>query len=409
MALLGAIFVATLATTANSASNDGPRPSAIASQRRLSPAVSLLLLDAETPTCSDGIKNNSETGIDCGGTCAPCAVGQIRISGNKIFDKAGTQIVARGPECVVASADYVDQIDKIAATGANAVRILMTVDEANGMRPEDFDAVFARAVQHRMVIWVSMYTWDNDHNNPISAALGGGNFYSLTAPAGTSTCSRTTPQSCYLAMWDRPWVKSLMSKYRANTIIDASQEYISSGDAGSAAGRLEWANAAKMNVGFFRKTGYTHALTIMSNFEGRDLAAIVEHGASIRAVDTVKVGGDSQTMFAWQAYWSGSWYPSWQGSLLLGENQTISAAQAIHQILPTLSFPVEAGFDNYGGDTNTQYPEQIDQAAADGISWLWWSWRPADRAVECPVSGQACIDFVQKSSNGFAGAKPLTP
>jgi hypothetical protein len=32
------------------------------------------------PTCSDGIKNGDETGIDCGGTCAPCT-GTIDVSG----------------------------------------------------------------------------------------------------------------------------------------------------------------------------------------------------------------------------------------------------------------------------------------------------------------------------------------
>lgn len=29
---------------------------------------------ATTPTCSDGIQNGDETGVDCGGSCAPCAV-----------------------------------------------------------------------------------------------------------------------------------------------------------------------------------------------------------------------------------------------------------------------------------------------------------------------------------------------
>ncbi|MBL0025177.1 MAG: hypothetical protein IPO98_09285 [Saprospiraceae bacterium] len=24
------------------------------------------------PTCNDGIKNGNETGVDCGGSCAPC-------------------------------------------------------------------------------------------------------------------------------------------------------------------------------------------------------------------------------------------------------------------------------------------------------------------------------------------------
>lgn len=31
----------------------------------------------QTPTCSDGIKNGDETGVDCGGTCAPCEVPEV--------------------------------------------------------------------------------------------------------------------------------------------------------------------------------------------------------------------------------------------------------------------------------------------------------------------------------------------
>ena len=31
--------------------------------------------DEDTATCTDGIQNGDETGIDCGGSCAPCLVG----------------------------------------------------------------------------------------------------------------------------------------------------------------------------------------------------------------------------------------------------------------------------------------------------------------------------------------------
>jgi hypothetical protein len=27
----------------------------------------------QAPTCSDCVKNGTETGVDCGGSCAPCA------------------------------------------------------------------------------------------------------------------------------------------------------------------------------------------------------------------------------------------------------------------------------------------------------------------------------------------------
>jgi hypothetical protein len=100
----------------------------------------------------------------------------------------------------------------------------------------------------------------------------------------------------------------------------------------------------------------------MSNVEGRDLATIVQHGDEIRAVDTFNVDGNPQTMFGWQAYWTGDWYPAWRDDVLLGSGKTISAKDAIHQFLPTLAFPVEAEFDNYLNDTNDQYAAKIDQA-----------------------------------------------
>ena len=35
--------------------------------------VSCLNNDTDVATCSDGIQNGTETGVDCGGDCQPCA------------------------------------------------------------------------------------------------------------------------------------------------------------------------------------------------------------------------------------------------------------------------------------------------------------------------------------------------
>lgn len=35
--------------------------------------VSIVTMAVVTPTCSDGVQNGDETGVDCGGSCAPCA------------------------------------------------------------------------------------------------------------------------------------------------------------------------------------------------------------------------------------------------------------------------------------------------------------------------------------------------
>jgi hypothetical protein len=211
-------------------------------------------------------------------------------------------------------------------------------------------------------------------------------------------------------MWSRQWLKDLMSKYRSNVIIDAGQEFINPGDSSTETARVTWATAAKTNIQFFRAHGYTNPLEIMANFSGRDLYCITEYGDAIRAVDTVKVNGNPQTMFGWQAYWgttdgTNGWYTTWQGGLFLGKNGVLTGAQAIHQFAATQSFPIEIGIDNYPADTAVDYQAEIDQAAADGMSWLFWSWK--DDSVECPFSGATCQAYVTGSPNGFKGAKPL--
>jgi hypothetical protein len=363
---------------------------------------------AGTGGTATGAGGTASTGgaVGYGGSIASTA--SIELSGNKILDIKGNAVVARGPEDVVASASQTKDIDQIAGLGANAMRMLFTLDAANAMAPAGFDTLLASAVSHHMLVWVSLYTWDSSHSNAISSALGGGNFYSLTAPDGATACSSSTPSSCYLAMWSRQWLKDLMNKYRSNIIIDAGQEFIHPGDASTETARSAWAAAAKTNVQILRGLGYTNPLEIMANYQGRDLYCIVEYGEAIRAVDTVSVHGEPQVMFGWQAYWgtSDNYYPKYQGALLLGQSQgVISAADAIHQFAATRTFPIEIGIDNYATDTNLDYQGEIDQAATDAMSWLWWSWKSG--TVECPVSGSTCQTYVTTSQNGFKGAKPL--
>ncbi len=51
-----------------------------------------------TPTCTDGIKNGSETGVDCGGSCTPCSTGNGKCDGVAAYDRnkaytAGDKVV----------------------------------------------------------------------------------------------------------------------------------------------------------------------------------------------------------------------------------------------------------------------------------------------------------------------------
>lgn len=349
---------------------------------------------------------------------APPVPAQITFAGRTILDATGARIIPRGPELVAASVDAVNDIDEMADMGANAVRLLLGLDTINGMTPTIFRQILDRVVARDMVAWISLYTWNGAANREIAPIFGGGNFESLTAPPGTGVCSTATPGPCYLSMWDRQWLKDLMNDYRENVIIDASQEFIDPSDPEEPAGRLAWRNEAINHIQFFRAAGYTQPLAIMSNYEGRDLAAIIEHAAAIMAADTVTVNGQAQIIFGWQAYWSPEWaqsfYPNYQGNLLLGVGQSITSVQAINTILPTLNFPVQVGFDNYVGDTTApadDYDNQLDAAAAQLVPWLWWAW--AGNTVEAPYAfstggapAQAAVRaYVEDSQAGFAGAR----
>ena len=334
----------------------------------------------------------------------------ITLIGNQILDIDGNRIVGRGPEMVSASPSNVSDIDTIAGWGANGLRILITLDAANGMTPAGFDSIVGEAVKKHMLVWLSLYSWNSAANYAIGDALGGGNLYSLTAPAGTGTCSGNTAAPCYLAVWQRQWLKDLVAKYQSNIIIDGMQEFAGAvSDPSTEAARQEWETAAKTNIAFFRSAGYTQPIEIMTNFQGRDLYAIHEYGDSIRSTDTVKVSGYPQTMFGWQAYWgtTDGYYPSYQGALFYpNQNKTLSGTDAIHLFATQEDFPIEIGIDNYGGDTNLDYKAEIDQSATDNATWLWWSYSSSD--VECPVSGATCSAYVLGAPNGFGGASPLT-
>lgn len=352
------------------------------------------------------------------GSPPPTTTNYVTLQGRDIYTAAGQRVVPRGPEMVVSSLAAVNDIDTIADLGANGIRLLLTLNATNGTTPELFRQVLDRVVARGMIAWVSLYVWDDSSNFTIGSSFGGGNFFNLIAPPGTGVCDPATPGACYLSVWDRQWLKDMMYDYRGNVIIDASQEFIDPSNPETSAGRLAWRNSAINHVEFFRAAGYQNPLEIMSNYEGRDLYAIVEHASSILAADTRIVAGQPQIIFGWQAYWSPVWapdfYPTYQGSLFLGEGQQLTAVQALNTILPTLSYPIQVGFDNYEGDTANDYAIQMEAAADQQIPWLWWAW--AGDGVEGPLAFaqggstglQTLRDYVENSPNGFAGARTFS-
>jgi len=304
----------------------------------------------------------------------------IAVSGRHLVDGRGRTFIPRGPELVTAEATQTREIDAIAATGANALRLLLTLDAANHMTPADFDRLVGHAVQRRMVVWISLFTWDNSRGREIAPALGGGQLKQM---------------SDYLTVWERQWLKDLITKYDGWVVVDAMQEFKSSIEPQEDPRAVrEWVEAAKKHVRFFREHGFTQPLEIMTSFEGRDLSAIIANAPEILEADTLTRNDTKQTLFGWQAYWGPGFYEQWQGALLVG--RPITAAQAIKKFVATRSYPIMVGLDSVDVPGTESYKTLMPACAAHSVGWLWWEWD------ELKTKSHGKI--VRGSKDGFAGA-----
>lgn len=334
------------------------------------------------------------------------ATGSLVLKGNKIFRPNGSQFIARGPE--LTCADFpagLDHVKAIGDTGANAMRMLLTLDRQSNMNPDKYNQMLTLARTYGITVFTSFYVWDKPNKYVIADALGGKEFYSLGGGLGGG--SEETPANCYLEVWSRTWAKQLMEEHRDHVIIDAAQEY-KAPDLGDVKNQEAWAISGEKAVKFFRAQGYTQPLVIMSAAQGRDLAAIIKHGDRIRKADTVLVDGNPQTMFGWQAYWNTSdnptWYPSWQGELLTGKKVSVSAVEAMAQYVAKAPYPIQMGFDNNEADMHRGWKEAMDTAARLGLNWLWWAWDRHTNSVEANVDGAAAKAYVLNSPAGFKGS-----
>jgi hypothetical protein len=309
------------------------------------------------------------------------ATGNLSLSGRFIVDAEGKQFIPRGPELVTASIDQLSEIDAIAATGANAMRMLLTLDTANQMTPEKFDRLVGHAVSKDMVVWVSLFTWDNANNRAVAPALGGGQLRKMDD---------------YLTIWQRQWLKDLIKKYDGAVVIDAMQEFVNTIKPPESAGAVkEWVEAAKKHVRFFRQQGYTQPLEIMSSFEGRDLHAIVANADEILAADTLTSNGTKQTLFGWQAYWGTDFYRGWQGQEF-NIGGPLTAAEAIKRFVATRNYPIMVGLDTTDIPGTESYGTLMPTCAKETVGWLWWEW------TELTTASHGAT--VRNSKDGFAGA-----
>ena len=188
---------------------------------------------------------------------------QTKVSGNKLLDPCGNQVIVRGVEQVV-SASNVPMINEIAKTGANAVRLLpMFTSDPGANTAATFDALLAACKANGMVAMISpILSWE-----PASDELA-------------------------WSWYERTDIYNVLMKYKDHTILDGVMEQ-------NYSDRTRWETTAKTAIDKLRAKGYTQTINCMSSDYGRSAATIIEKSAAVFNHDPLK-----NVMFNVQSYWS---------------------------------------------------------------------------------------------------------
>jgi mannan endo-1,4-beta-mannosidase len=249
---------------------------------------------------------------------APVHTNTMRVSGNQLLDACGQPFVVRGVEQILGNQlpqgnDWIGLVREIAATGANAVRILPGV---NTLTTEDVDDILTYVGSQGMVAFI----------DPLNS-----------------------PDDWYA----RDDVKAMLKKHESFLIIDAYGE--------PQYDDIEkWRGEAKEALVRMRELGYEVPFTVYANQFGRGLPSLFDHGAEILAADPLH-----NTFLGWQAYWGqGGYYQ---------EHYGYSFDEAVAAIVAS-GLPIQMGLDHVTDlpSETADYGALMRGAEANGIGWLWW-------------------------------------
>jgi hypothetical protein len=146
------------------------------------------------PTCTDGIQNGDETGIDCGGsTCAPCATGGTTLLHEGFFESGLDGWADGGSDCFRynGSRSY---------EGSYSIRLRDNSGTASAMTSETFDLraynqveftfyFYANSMENGEDFWVRYYngsSWSTVATYASGTNFNNGTFYSATVTLDSS-------------------------------------------------------------------------------------------------------------------------------------------------------------------------------------------------------------------------------
>jgi hypothetical protein len=271
---------------------------------------------APTPAVDETTEDSAEVPVETAPT--PVHTDTMRVSGNQLLDSCGQPFVVRGVEQILGNQlpqgnDWLGLVREIAATGANAVRILPGVDT---LTTENVDEILTYIGSQGMVAFI----------DPLNS-----------------------PDDWYA----RDEVKAMLKRHESFIIIDAYGE--------PQYDDIEkWRSEAKEALVRMRELGYEVPFTVYANQFGRDLPSLFDYGAEILAADPL-----NNTFLGWQAYWGqGGYYQ---------EHYGYSLEQAVGAIVAS-GLPIQMGLDHVTDlpSETADYGALMRGAEENGIGWLWW-------------------------------------
>ncbi|MBN1605017.1 MAG: hypothetical protein JW940_00205 [Polyangiaceae bacterium] len=280
----------------------------------------------------DAAGSGGSAGSDATGTAAAAAGSDgapdglhttLWTDGRLLKDTCGQVVTLRGVQQkllagVPSDGDWTGLMDQIAATGANAVRIIPDVAV---LTLADLDAVMAKL-----------------HGYGIIAILAGPSF---------------------------GWLNdnhAMLAKYSDRLILDV---WLPSYD-----DRARFVRDGQAAVETVRSYGYTEPLVVSSNDNARDLPALLQYGETLVAADP-----GHNLMFGWYAYWGSSNLYQNRYGMSLSEGVS-NAAAATFPIVMGLTQYTEGMLRE-----DIEYADAVTQAQTHGMSWVWSTWYNPPSAI----------------------------
>lgn len=246
-------------------------------------------------------------------------------SGRFLLDPCGDTVIIRGVELPVRHLEYIPEVAK---TGANFIRILVSISPAGNTIMRDLDSMLALTRRSGMAADVSVYNGTMDGSSYVQAD-----------------------------------VMAVLKKYEDIITLHALGE-------GRQDSPAAWAADAKTVITRIRNAGYRCPLYILSTSSGRDPFTVFEKGQEVVNHDPLH-----NILCGVQLYWgyTAAGLPGWYI-----RTWEMTDGEAIDSFA-RCSFPIVAGINNYdgyaGSDYWLDYETQLSKTQANRISWFWWDWK----------------------------------